>query len=457
LKEAAFMTQIGAEYPLAIVDVALPSGYGVARIEGMVVFVPGTVPGDTALTKIVKLDKHFAYGEVVRLEETSPDRLVGEGCSRYGECGGCELQALAYERQLEVKENHLTQVLKRIGNVDLRNVVISPIVPSVDRYFYRSKVEFTFGEEQGETVIGLRKSMGPFRPDGGHVVPVGDCRLFSPVAERILPLVAGLVRSSNLKAYDGSKRKGAPKRFTLREAKGTNEIMANLIIERHGGAPYGEWARDLAAAVPEVQSIYVTSGDQPRLAHGRAYINERLAGLTFRVYPFSFFQPNPRTAEELYRRIIPLAEIQGQERILGLYCGAGTLELFLAAYANVKEITGVDSSGESIACARENGAINKIGNVVFLKEEVEHAAARFQGKGVDIVVTDPPRAGMSKETLAAVKALKTGKLVYISCNPSTLARDLRMLRPDYLPKEIIPFDFFPHTGHFEVLTLLERQ
>jgi 23S rRNA (uracil1939-C5)-methyltransferase len=449
------MIQIGAEYPLTIADVALPSGYGVARIEGMVVFVPGTVPGDTALTKIVKLDKRFAYGEVVHLEETSPDRLAGEGCSRYGECGGCELQALAYKRQLEIKENHLAQVLKRIGDVDLANVAISPIVPSVDRYFYRSKIEFAFGEERGETVIGLSERMAPFRPHDRHVVPVDDCRLFSPVAERILPLVADFVRRSNLKAYDASTRKGVLKRLVLREAKGTNEIMVNVVIEKDSGAPFGEWARSLAAAVPEVRSIYMTSEDQPRLVQGRAYINEKLAGLTFRVYPFSFFQPNPKTAEELYRRIIPLAEVQDKERILGLYCGAGTLELFLGTYA--KEATGVDSSGESVACARENGAINKIGNVVFLKEKVERAVARFQGKRVDTVVIDPPRAGMSKEALAAVKALKTGKLVYISCNPSTLARDLKVLRPDYLPKEIIPYDFFPHTGHFEVLTLLEQQ
>ena len=449
------MTQIGDEYPLAIADVALPSGYGVARLEGMVVFVPGTVPGDTALTKIVKLDRRFAYGEVVRIEEASPDRLKGEGCSRYGECGGCELQGLAYEKQLEIKENHLAQVLKRIGGVDLTNVTISDIVPSVDRYFYRSKIEFTISEERGETVIGLSERMAPFRPHGGGVVSIGDCRLFSPAAERILPLVRGFVERSNLKAYDSSTGRGALKRLVLREAKRTNEIMVNIITERDVGAPFGEWARSLAAAVPEVHSIYVTSGNQPRLVQGRAYINEMLAGLTLRVYPFSFFQPNAKTAEELYRRIIPLAQIQGSERILGLYCGAGTLELFLAAYA--REVTGVDSSGESIACARENAAINKVGNVVFLKEKVERAVARFHGRRMDMTVIDPPRAGMSKEALAAVKALKAGKLVYISCNPSTLARDLKMLRPDYLPKEIIPYDFFPHTGHFEVLTLLERQ
>jgi 23S rRNA (uracil1939-C5)-methyltransferase len=188
---------------------------------------------------------------------------------------------------------------------------------------------------------------------------------------------------------------------------------------------------------------------------GRGYINEVFAHLSLRVYPFSFFQPNPKTAEELYRRMVPVAQITDSERVLGLYCGAGTLELFLASQA--KEVTGIDSSGESIAAAKENATINKIVNAFFVKEKVERAVARFFGKKIDTAVIDPPRAGMSSEALATVKGLKAGKLVYVSCNPSTLARDLKMLRPVYRPKEIIPFDFFPHTGHFEVLALLERQ
>jgi 23S rRNA (uracil1939-C5)-methyltransferase len=447
--------KVGDEHILSIVDVALPSGYGVARIEGMVVFVPGGVPGDTILTKILKMDKRFAYGEVMALEEPSRDRHLDGLCSRYGECGGCELQVLAYEKQLELKTNHLRQVLKRIGEVDLASLALSDIVPSVDQYFYRSKIEFTFGEEGGETSIGLSERMSRFCPHGGHVVPVSDCRLFSPVAEKILPLVRDFVTESHLAAYDGLTGKGLLRRFILREAKWTGEVMVNIITEVDVSGYLNDFVRDLTAAVPDVRSIYTTHGNRPKLLYGRPYINEHLAGLTLRVYPLSFFQPNPKTAEELYRRIIPLAEIHGSENLVGLYSGAGALELFLAS--SVKGVTGIDSSGESIACAGENARINKISNAIFLRDKVERAVAQFRGRKTDVALIDPPRAGMSKEALPAVKALKAEKLVYISCNPSTLARDLKLLRPDYLPKKIIPFDFFPHTGHFEVLTLLERQ
>jgi 23S rRNA (uracil1939-C5)-methyltransferase len=453
--ECKDVMKVGDEHVLSIVDVALPSGYGVARIEGMVVFVPGAVPGDAVLARITKLDKRFGYGEVMRLEESSPDRHQDGSCSRYGECGGCELQVLAYEKQLEIKQNHLGQVLKRIGGVDLTNLIPARIVPSVDRCYYRSKIEFTFGEKAGQTAVGLSGKMSPFRPPGGHVVHIDDCRLFSPVAEKILPFARRFATESNLGAYDEATGKGLLRRLVLREAKSTGEVMVNIIAAGDISKYLGDFARDLTAAVPDVRSIYATHGDRPKLLYGKPYINELLAGLTLRIYPLSFFQPNPKTAEELYRRIVPLAALRGSETLVGLYSGAGTLELFLAS--SVGEVTGIDSSGESITCARENARINKISNAIFLRDKVERALAQFRHRKTDVALIDPPRAGMSKEALGAVRALKAEKLVYISCNPSTLARDLKMLRPGYLPRKIIPFDFFPHTGHFEVLTLLERQ
>ena len=231
--------------------------------------------------------------------------------------------------------------------------------------------------------------------------------------------------------------------------------MVNVIAEAAAVGDEARFACRFVAAAPGVTSVYMTSGSRPKLLQGRAYIEEVFGGLTLRIYPLSFFQPNPRTAEQLYRHMISMARIGNTERVAGLYCGAGTLELFLGRHA--KEVTGIDSSGESIACAKENAAVNKIENVTFLREKVERAVTRLRGRKIDVAVIDPPRAGMSKEALIAVKDLKADRLVYISCNPSTLARDLKMLRPAYRLKEVVPYDFFPHTGHFEVLTLLERQ
>lgn len=436
-----------------ITDVALPSGYGVARLGDLVVFVPGAVTGDRVRARIAKFDKRFGYGELVWIEEPSSYREVAR-CARFAECGGCDIQTLTYEKQLEIKQNHLTQVLRRIGGIDPAEIPVSNIVPSVDRFFYRSKIEFSFGQAGGEVLVGLSERTSALRPSAGRIVPVDDCALFSPVAGKILPLVRDFVRESGLKAYDPVTGKGTLRRLVLREAKQTGEVMINIIAESDIADRLGGLARSLAESVPEVRSFYATSSNRARLVSGRSYIDEILSGLTLRVYPLSFFQPNPRTAERLCERIIPVSRIRGDETVLGLYSGAGSIELFLSRH--VKEVRGVDWSRESISCAKENAAINRSQNCLFIRDRVEGAVHHHRAKGIDLVVIDPPRSGMSKEAISAIRQLKAARVVYISCNPSTLARDLKGLRRDYAPKEIIPFDFFPHTGHFEVLTLLER-
>ncbi|HUJ70224.1 MAG TPA: 23S rRNA (uracil(1939)-C(5))-methyltransferase RlmD, partial [Syntrophorhabdales bacterium] len=220
---------------------------------------------------------------------------------------------------------------------------------------------------------------------------------------------------------------------------------------RHAGA----LAKALAEAVAELRSLYGGSVSSPKLLWGRPYIEETLEDLRLRIYPLSFFQPNPKTAEVLYRRMKTAAEIRADEHLLGLYCGAGAIELFLARH--VKEAKGIDSSAESIACARENAALNGIRNVRFARDRVETAMGRKEGEKADLIVMDPPRSGLSREALNAVLRAGVKKVVYVSCNPSTLARDLKSLRTLYEPKEIIPFDFFPHTSHFEVLAVLEKR
>jgi 23S rRNA (uracil1939-C5)-methyltransferase len=451
------MVQVGDRHVLSIVDVALPSGYGVARLEGMVIFVPGAVPGDRPLVRIFKLDKRFAYGEMMRLEENSPFRRQGstELCPYHGECGGCGFQVLAYDKQLEIKQNHLEQVLQRIGGVDLSALSLSGIVPSVDQYYYRSKIEFAFGRDEYGTIVGLSERMSPLRFGGGSIVAVRDCRLFSPATGEILAFVRDVLKSPASAATGRMGGRVGLKRLVLREGKGTGEVMVNVISETAPQPPFSTMLKGLSEKLSSVRSIYLTLGDRPTLVGGRAYINEIFGGLTLRVYPLSFFQPNPKTAEVLCRRIVPLAGLTGNQTVIGLYCGAGTIELYLSSRA--REVIGVDSSGESIACAKENGEINNIGNCTFRHEKVERMVGRYAERRPDVLVIDPPRAGMSREALAAVMKLYADRFIYISCNPSSLARDLKMLRPNYMPKAIVPFDFFPHTGHFEVVTLLERR
>ena len=452
-QETGKVIQTGEIHTLIIIDMALPAAHGVSRIGDLVVFVPGAVPGDRVRARIVKLEKRFAYGEILDIEGASAFREKAR-CPHFGECEGSDLQVLSYEKQLEIKENHLRQVLKRIGGPGLGQINLSPIVPSVEKFFYRSKIEFAFGRSGPETVVGMTERLSPLRPFAGRVVAVDDCCLFSPVTGRILPLVRDFVRNSGLQAFDKRTGVGVLKRLVLKEAKQTGEVMVNVIAALDVSGPLVHLAKALRETVPEVKSVYATQGDRPKLLSGNPFIEERMADLSLRVYPFSFFQPNPETAEELYGRIIAAAGIRGDERVLGLYSGAGAIELFLARH--IREVTGVDSSAESISCARENAGLNSVGNAVFVRDRVERAAAGYRNRGIDLVVIDPPRSGMSAEALSAIRDVRAPRLVYVSCNPSTLARDLLALKDVYTPKEMIPFDFFPQTAHFEVLTVLER-
>ncbi|MGA2108523.1 MAG: methyltransferase domain-containing protein, partial [Syntrophorhabdales bacterium] len=238
---------------------------------------------------------------------------------------------------------------------------------------------------------------------------IDDCLLFSPVAARIVAVIRDFAAKSGLRARDPNTGKGTLRRLVIREGKGTGEVMVNVIAETDISGHMGPLSKELPEAVAELRSLYAGSAHSPRLLWGRPYIEEILDDLSLRVYPFSFFQPNPKTAEALYGRMKAASEIRGDERVLGLYCGAGAIELFLARH--VKEAKGIDSSAESIACARENAVLNGLKNVRFHRDRAETAVGRKEG------------------------GLKT----------------------IYEPKEIIPFDFFPQTSHFEVLAILEKQ
>jgi 23S rRNA (uracil1939-C5)-methyltransferase len=447
------MPTIGDELLLTVQDFALPDGYGVARHDGRVIFIPGAFPGDVVRARIRKVDRRLAYADVVEIARPSPDRTASE-CGRVDRCGGCELQGLDYGRQLNIKENHLRQVLRRIGGIDPDGLSVSPIVPSVDKFYYRSKIEFSFGDRDGKTVLGLTERVSPLRSFDGHIEDVDDCRLFSPALDSILPVVRGFITRSGLKSYDPARGRGCLRRLVVREAKETKEVMVNIVAEADVEV-FSDICKELPSMVPEVRSVYVTYQGRPRLAFGNAYITECLGPLSLRVYPLSFFQPNPRTAATLYDAIPSMASLTGNDEILGLYCGAGSLELFLAPF--VRTVTGVDSSGFSIACASENSAINSIKNAAFVTAKAESATRYARRNRPDVVLIDPPRAGMTREAISVVKEIRARKVIYISCNPSTLARDLKALRSYYHPREIAPFDFFPHTGHFEVLACLERR
>ncbi len=450
-------------FTVEISDIALPESYGVAKKDGLVIFVPECVPGDQANIRIVRKGKNAAYGELLRIKDPSPFRIE-PACPSFSVCGGCTMQNLSYEKQLQVKESHVKETLRRIGGLDPDNLGFSSIVPSPMQFHYRSKVELSFGENKNDVILGMKKRAVSSEHYKWDVAPVGRCLVFCDKTEEIIKLFEEYANRHNLPSYSPFKKRGLMKHLILREAKSTGEIMA-IIETASGDLPETEilW-KALIRKIPHIKSLYRIINDYPgdviryeKTYHlfGKLYIEDTLGGLTFRIYPESFFQPNPIAATLLYKKIAELTRTDKNKTVLGLYCGIAPIEIFISNYA--KNVIGIDISRINIMNAKENCRINGILNCSFYQGKVEDKLKKTRLNDMDIVVVDPPREGISKEGLHQIYKIKPKNVAYVSCNPSTLARDLRDFRKNgYKTIHAIPFDFFPHTSHIETLAILEK-
>jgi 23S rRNA (uracil1939-C5)-methyltransferase len=452
-----------SEFSVEIIDIALPNNYGVAKKDGLVIFIPGAVIGDKVTVKIGRENKRFAYGEITHIDVPSPYR-TSPACPHFGSCGGCSLQQLQYNKQLEIKQRYLLENLSRIGGIHLESIETFQVKPSPELYFYRNKLELSFSEKNKEVVLGLRERMSPFKSYTARVIPLNKCPVFSPVVEKIAPIIGKFAHIEGFTAFNPLTKKGVLKHLVLRESKATGEIM--VILETRSEALQGieNVIDEMKHQVPEVASVYhATNRKTNDIVHferinrlfGTRSIIERISGLNLKVYPGTFLQPNSKGSALLYGEIAAQLNLKGNETILGLYCGTGPIEIFLSNKA--QQIIGVDSEPVNITTANENCKINQIKNCNFYLTRAEDILKRISPQKADILIIDPPRTGLSKQGLSAIKKLSISKLAYVSCNPATLARDLRELcGHGYTIHRIIPFDFFPHTGHLETLAILER-
>ncbi len=447
-----------------ITDIALPNNYGVAKSDKLVIFVPGGVVGDKVNIRIIRESKRVAYGEILETIAPSPFRKNPD-CPHFGPCGGCTLQHLTYEKQLEIKENYVLQTLRRIGGLDVGAINMHSIIPSPDIYFYRNKLELSFGGSGRSIVMGLRERVSPFEGYTGRVVPLGQCPVSTPVAGNIIPVFVKFAEEHGLSAYNPLTGHGLLRHLVLRESKSTGDCM--VILETKAG-PIPDliplW-QQLSRLAPEIQGFYRilndASGDDfhprdTRHIAGKSYIEETLHNITYRIFPEAFFQPNTKAAEILYRKIADLVELSGQEKVLGLFCGAGAIEIFLSGRA--KEVIGIDSDHANILNARENCRANKVNNCLFHEGKIEKVLKSINLDGIDLAIVDPPRGGISKNGLGHIFRVNPRKIAYVSCNPSTMARDLKtMSMHGYLVSSVAPFDLFPQTPHVETLTILHRK
>ena len=447
---------------VTVEDIDFPGSDGRVMVDGRKLLVPGAVTGETVRVQVVGERGAARVAEVIRLESPSPRRTEPR-CPHFGSCGGCLFQHIEYGTQLEIKERHLRRTLEEAGIPDVV-AAIRPVTASPDLYAYRNKMEFAFGEKHGALALGLREKVTASRQTYRRTLPVHECPIFGPIVGRVFPVVVEFARANGLEGFEPATRKGHLRHLVLREGKRTGELMVLLVTAEMPEIDLAALAALLAAAAPELRSFaHVTNRrgsdliefERTALVAGAPFIEEKLAGLAFRIYPPSFFQTNTAGAELLYRSIREEAPLTSDSRVLGLYCGSGAIELSLAGA--VAKVTGVDSAPRNVANAVENALINRIENAAFLPGTVEALLAEPLREPADVVVVDPPRVGLTSKALRRTIALGAPAVVYVSCNPASLARDLHaLIDAGYRVASLSPFDFFPHTPHLETLAVLMK-
>lgn len=455
-----------------IVDVAA-EGKSIARVDGMVVFIPFGAPGDVVDVKLVKKKKSHAEGNIVRIVKPSAEREEPR-CSHFTVCGGCRWQHLPYSLQLQCKQQQVVDAMTRIAKVDIPP--INPILGSEEIWEYRNKMEYTFSNKMWLTFEQLNSGEEfPDRDAAGFHIPgafdkvldIDKCYLQNDFSNRLRKFIKAYGKEHGLSFYDLRQQSGLLRNLMVRMAS-TGQIMAVMQF----GADEPEIIKGLLdavrAEVPEITSLqYVvnlkvndTIGDQEILVHsGAPYIEEEMEGLRFRVGPKSFYQTNSRQAYELYKVARNFAELSGDELVYDLYTGTGTIANFVARQA--RHVIGIEYVPEAIADAKVNSAVNGIDNTEFyagdMKDVLTDEFIAQHGRP-DVMIIDPPRAGMHQDVVDVIMNARPEKLVYVSCNPATQARDIALLDSLYQVDEIQPVDMFPHTHHVEnVIRLSLRQ
>jgi 23S rRNA (uracil1939-C5)-methyltransferase len=448
--------QRGDELELEIDSLAF-GGNGVARLDGFVVFVRRALPGDTVRATVTKVQRRHAEAEATEIVEAGP-RRVDAPCDHYPACGGCRFQDLAYEAQIEAKQAWVDDSLRRIAGI--LAPPLEPIVPAVEAFGYRNKMEYSFAPGPAGPVLGLHRAG---RWD--EVLDLERCWLTSELGNRIRNAMSEWAREERLEAYDQASGEGYLRHLVVREGRATGQALVLLVTHERERFDR-ERLIEVLTAFPEVRSIHWAINDTPaevtnlptELLWGDDAIEEEIGGLRFRVRPNAFLQTNTRMAERLYELAAREAGLTGQETVFDLYCGIGTIGLSLARDALT--VWGVEISEESVACAIENAELNAIGNAAFFAGNVGQVLRELRERAgePDVVVVDPPRAGLAGKALKRLGELAAPRVVYVSCNPTTLAGDLKRLAGEYGYRLVrtTPVDMFPHTPHVEAVSLLER-
>jgi 23S rRNA (uracil1939-C5)-methyltransferase len=433
-------------------------GNGVGRLNGFVVFVRRGLPGDVVRARVTKVKRNHAEAIATAVVERGALR-VDAPCAHYPECGGCRFQDLAYEAQIAAKQDQVRDALQRIGGI--AEPPVRQIVPARSVFHYRNKLEYSFTQTPDGPALGFHKAG---RWD--EVLPIEKCWLTTDLGNAIRGAVRDWARAEHLEAYDQEHQTGYLRHLVVREGRNTGQVLVMLVTAKGERFERDELV-DTLRRFPQVRSIHWAVNDTPAevtnlpstVLWGEDAIEEELLGLRFRIRPNAFLQTNTEMAEVLYRLAGEAAAVQRDETVYDLYCGTGTIGLTLAPDALT--VWGVEVSEESVACAIENAELNGIANAAFFAGEVGRSLEELAERAgpPDVVVVDPPRAGLSSKAVRRIGRLEPKRIAYVSCNPTTLAGNVKELARDwgFTVEWVTPVDMFPHTPHVEAVARLTRR
>ena len=427
-------------------------GLGVVRLDGAVVFVPRAVRGETIDLRITKVMKSSCAGEIVKIHTPSPERAAPE-CPYFGRCGGCDFQHLSYPEELWAKRRRVQDALKRLGGAD---VPVEEILGAKEPAHYRNKSQYPVGPDG---------SIGFYRARSHEVVPIGRCLIQSEVSDRTAGAVGDWMRRYKVSAYDESTGRGLVRHIYVR-VNAAGESLCCVVANAKQLPREPELAALIQAAAPRTVGVVLNTntrpgnvvlGDKYRTIWGRDYLMDTLCGLEFKLSVPSFYQVNRAQAESLYNKALEYAGLTGRETVLDLYCGAGTITLVMARQAG--QAVGAEIAAAAVENAEENARLNGVENVRFLLGDAGEAAARLAAEALrpQVVVVDPPRKGLGEEVIAAIAAMGPERVVYVSCDPGTLGRDLRRFaEAGYRAARAAAVDLFPRTRHVETAVLMSK-
>lgn len=442
------------EYIVDIIDQGF-EGEGIAKIDNFTIFIEGAIKGEKCKILIVKVTTSHAFGKLIEILEKSKYRVETD-CGTYKRCGGCNLRHIDYEETLNIKQNTVQNLVNKTLN---NKINVNMVIGMGNPYNYRNKAQYPVGLDKNNEPV-----MGVYAKRTHEIIPMRNCMIQNPLSERIANIIFHFFIQNNIPIYNEKNGKGLLRHIVIKVGIRTHEIMCILVLNGKELKKEKELVKLLIKEFPEVKTVVkninvkntnVILGNENEVIYGDGYIYDKLGDYTFKISPMSFYQINPVQTEVLYNTSIEMANLSKNETLFDLYCGIGTIGIFASPY--VKKVYGIEIVKQAIEDAKENASINDIRNIEFFVGDVEKVFENVLKKNSDkpdVIFVDPPRKGLDRHTIDNILKVKPKKVIYISCNPASLVRDLKLLEEKYDVREIQPVDMFPFTSHVECCSVL---